>query len=68
MKFYKRNLSYRQAGRCEAALGKVCRCRCRGKLHGINHKLFVEKQQELFNYNDIVDEETIDEILDEVLA
>jgi hypothetical protein len=29
-----RNLSERQARNCEEALGKVCRCRCGGALHG----------------------------------
>lgn len=30
-----RKLSYSQANNCENAIGKVCRCRCGGALHGI---------------------------------
>jgi hypothetical protein len=31
-----RGLTKRQAQRCEDARSKRCRCRCEGKLHGVN--------------------------------
>jgi len=40
-----RALSQRQASHCESALGKTCRCRCKGALHGAARN-FIEAGRE----------------------
>lgn len=48
MKIFKRKLSNRLSGMCEAAKGKVCHCRCKGQFHGKSHVLYRSMEEQMF--------------------
>jgi len=47
-KIYKRKLSHGLSRRCGNAEGKMCHCRCNGKLHGIDHEQYRVAEAALF--------------------
>lgn len=46
---YKRKLSASAAARCEEAHVKLCFCRCGGRMHGVSHKAYLQREEQLFN-------------------
>ena len=47
-RIYKRKLSEHQGTTCAAAKGPICRCRCKGLLHGLDHNPYRQAELRLF--------------------
>lgn len=47
-RIYKRRLATHHASRCGLAHCKVCKCRCKGQLHGLDHMVYKTIEDKLF--------------------
>lgn len=64
---YKRPMTNMQALSCELASQVVCRCRCGGVMHGIDHAAFISAQHDLFDVLPTADEDIMMELAGEVI-
>ena len=62
-KVYKRPLTLHQSDSCTSAQHPRCTCRCGGILHGIDHKDFMEIEQNIIKQQGQITEDEVMEIV-----
>ena len=61
MRIFKRPLNLHQSDACTNALHPRCTCRCGGLLHGVDHKDFMEIEQQIIRTDGSI---TVDQVAD----